>query len=98
MRHGSSPRLMALQPIRVPNPGESEATPLAGVRMTWPGVAGCSGPAAGSAPHTRRPRIGVVHPMAEHVVEEDRDLARRCGDRLGLADAGRQTAVEGAQR
>src|SRR3954469_14250389 len=36
--------------------------------------------------------------MAEHVVEEDRDLARRCGDRLGLADAGRQTAVEGAQR
>src|SRR3954471_11318090 len=68
------------------------------IRMTWPGVAGCSGPAAGSAPHTRRPRIGVVHPMAEHVVEEDRDLARRCGDRLGLADAGRQTAVEGAQR
>src|SRR3954465_8296519 len=33
MRHGSSPRLMALQPIRVPNPGKSEATPLAGVRM-----------------------------------------------------------------
>ena len=23
MRHGSSPRLMALQPIRLPNPGES---------------------------------------------------------------------------
>ena len=25
MRHGSSPRLMALQPIRVPDPGESPA-------------------------------------------------------------------------
>src|SRR5215207_10087920 len=25
------------------------------IRVTWPGVAGCSGPAAGSAPHTRRP-------------------------------------------
>src|SRR3954468_618527 len=34
MRHGSSPRLMALQSILSPNRRESLPTPSAGVRMT----------------------------------------------------------------
>src|SRR3954467_6959804 len=36
MRHGSSPRLMALQSILSPNRRESLPTPSAGVRITGP--------------------------------------------------------------
>ena len=35
----------------------------------------------------RRARVDVVHPVAHGVVEQDGDLSRRGGDRLGLADA-----------
>ena len=42
--------------------------------------------------------IGVVHSMPQRVVEEHRDLAGGGGDRLGFADARRETAVERSQR
>src|SRR5258705_7759315 len=46
----------------------------------------------------RGPRIDVIHPVTHSVVEQDCDLAGRCGDCLGLADAGRASSVKGAER
>jgi transposase-like protein len=42
--------------------------------------------------------VDVLHSVAHGVVEQNRDLARGGGDRLGLADARREPPVEGAQR
>src|SRR5216683_3223843 len=44
------------------------------------------------------PAIDVIHSVAYSVVEQDCDLAGRCGDCLGLADAGRESSVKGAER
>lgn len=41
--------------------------------------------------------IGVGQAEAQGVVEEDRELARRRGHDLGLADAGGEPAIEGAK-
>src|SRR5712671_2603821 len=46
----------------------------------------------------RGPGIDVIHSVAHSVVEQDCDLAGRCGDCLGLADAGRESSVKGAER
>src|SRR6266851_9914534 len=46
----------------------------------------------------RGPGIDVIHSVAYSVVEQDCDLAGRCGDCLGLADAGRESSVKGAER
>ena len=43
-----------------------------------------------------RPRVDVVHPVTEGIVEENRDLACGRGDRLDLADARGEPPVEGA--
>ena len=43
-----------------------------------------------------RPRVDVVHPVTEGIVEENRDLACGHGDRLDLADARGEPPVEGA--
>lgn len=42
--------------------------------------------------------IRIGHAVAQRVVEQDRDFPRRGGDRLGLADAGRQAPIEGTER
>jgi hypothetical protein len=44
-----------------------------------------------------RPRVDVVHPVMQGVVEENRNLARGRGDRLDLADARGKPSVEGTQ-
>ena len=46
----------------------------------------------------RRTGIDVLHSVTYGVVEQDCDLARRGGHRLGLADARREPPVECAQR
>src|SRR5215207_5430473 len=47
MRHGSPPRLLALQSILSPNRRESLPTPSAGVRMSYrPRKSACARPAA----------------------------------------------------
>ena len=46
----------------------------------------------------RRSGIDVFHSMTHGVVEQHCDLAGRGGDRLGLADAGREPPVKGAER
>ena len=46
----------------------------------------------------RRAGIDVLHSVTHGVVEQDCDLARRGGHRLGLADARREPPVEGAER
>ena len=43
-------------------------------------------------------RVGVVHPEAHGVVEENGDLARRRGDCLSLANACGQPTLERPQR
>src|SRR4051794_19197239 len=43
MRHGSSPRLMALQPIRVPDPGESPADSISRSSYYTPVSMGAAG-------------------------------------------------------
>src|SRR6476619_1027347 len=45
----------------------------------------------------RRTRIDVLHSMAHGVIEQNCDLARRGGHRLGFADARREPPVERAQ-
>ena len=46
----------------------------------------------------RRTGVDVLHSVTHGVVEQDCDLARRGGHRLGLADACREPPVEGAER
>src|SRR5207249_5532739 len=46
----------------------------------------------------RRSGIDVFHSMTYGVVEQHRDLACRGSYRLGLADAGREPSIKGAER
>jgi hypothetical protein len=46
----------------------------------------------------RRSGVDVLHSMSHRVVKQHRDLAGRGGDRLGLADAGREPPLKGAER
>ena len=46
----------------------------------------------------RGPRIDILHSVSHSVVEQDRDLAGRGGHRFGLADAGGESPVKGAER
>ena len=42
--------------------------------------------------------IGIFHAMTHGVVEQNSNLARRGGDRLGLSDSRREPPVEGTKR
>jgi hypothetical protein len=46
----------------------------------------------------RRTGVDILHSVTHGVIEQDCDLARRSGHRLGLTDARREPPVEGAQR
>src|SRR3954454_11710660 len=70
MRHGSSPRLMALQPIRVPDPGESPADSIS--RSSYYSIPTMVRPPLRRLQRSRRLTLSVPQPALQQ------SAARKC--------------------
>src|SRR5215207_2353328 len=81
MRHGSPPRLMALQSILSPNRRESLPTPSAGVRISpKPAEVLPEGALSGSCPHrATRWQAEAVQACGAPLREDGPELRLRCG-------------------
>lgn len=66
--------------------------------MSWPSVQIVDHSRTVACLVGRGAGIDVVHFVTDRVGEQHCDLAGRRGDCLGLADAGRQSSLEGAER